>query len=164
MGAVTILYYLTKQYYWNNLHSGTTIRAVVLDSPFSNMQKLMYEVGSSKISLPDFVFTPVINSIMEKITMKLGFNLIKELDLIERVKQLKEKNIDSYRLIGKISALFITSLDDKLVNSSHVEALHQHYPFHPNDLHYFNGQHNENRSDNLKNRCAQFLCEIPEKK
>lgn len=89
MGAVTILYYLTKQYYWNNLHSGITIRAVVLDSPFSNMQKLMYEVGSSKINLPDFVFTPVINSIMERITMKLGFNLIKELDLIERVKQLK---------------------------------------------------------------------------
>lgn len=77
MGAVTILYYLTKQYYWNNLHSGTIIRAVVLDSPFSNMQKLMYEVGSSKISLPDFVFTPVINSIMEKVTLKLGFNLIK---------------------------------------------------------------------------------------
>jgi hypothetical protein len=42
--------------------------------------------------------------------MKLGFNLIKELDLIERVKQLKEKNIDSYRLMGNISALFITSL------------------------------------------------------
>ena len=52
MGAVTILYYLTKQYYWNNLHSNTTVRAVVLDSPFSNMQKLMYEIGSSKITLP----------------------------------------------------------------------------------------------------------------
>lgn len=52
MGAVTILYYLTKQYYWNNLHSNIIVRAVVLDSPFSNMQKLMYEIGSSKISLP----------------------------------------------------------------------------------------------------------------
>ncbi len=47
---------------------------------------------------------------MERVTLKLGFNLIKELDLIERVKQLKEKNIDSYKLMGKISALFITSL------------------------------------------------------
>lgn len=77
MGAVTILYYLTKQYFWNNLHSNIIIRAIVLDSPFSNMQKLMYEIGSSKISLPDFVFTPVINSIMERVTVKLGFNLIK---------------------------------------------------------------------------------------
>lgn len=89
MGAVTILYYLTKQYYWNNLHSNITIRAVVLDSPFSNMQKLMYEIGSSKITLPEFVFTPIINSITERITIKLGINLIKELDLIDRIKQLK---------------------------------------------------------------------------
>ena len=89
MGAVTILYYLTKQYYWNHMHSGIVIRAVVLDSPFSNMQKLMYEIGSNKISLPEFVFTPVVNSIVERITVKLGFNLIKELDLLDRVKQLK---------------------------------------------------------------------------
>jgi hypothetical protein len=104
----------------------------------------------------------VINSIIERLTIKLGFNLVKELDLIERINQLKEKNLDSYKLMGKISALLITSLEDKLVNSSHVEALHQHYPFSPNDLHYFNGQHSDNRSDTLKNKCAQFLCEMPE--
>ena len=60
--------------------------------------------------------------------------------------------------MSKVSALFLTSLEDKLVSPSHVEALHQCFPFHPNDLHYFNGQHNDNRSDSLKNKCAAFLC------
>jgi len=51
MGAVTILYYLTKQYF-SNCRNGVIINSIVLDSPFSNMRKLMYEIGANNVGLP----------------------------------------------------------------------------------------------------------------
>lgn len=161
MGAVTILYYLTKQYFWNNLHSGMVVRSVVLDSPFSNMQKLMYEIAWSKISLPEFVFVPIVNSINDRVCAKIGVNLLKELDLLDRIRQIKERQPDVTNLLARISALFLTSLDDKLVAAAHVEALHQAFPFRPSDLHYLNGHHNDPRSDAIKTKCAHFLTDHP---
>lgn len=39
-----------------------------------------------------------------------------------------------------------------------MELLHREFPFVMKELHYFNGQHNEVRSDSLKCKCAEFLC------
>ena len=88
MGAVTILYYLTKQYYSNH-KSGVRVSSIVLDSPFSNMRKLMYEIAADNVGLPEFVFLPVVNSITEQLISKMGFNLINELDLVARVRQVR---------------------------------------------------------------------------
>lgn len=88
MGAVTILYYLTKQYY-KNYQNGIIISGIVLDSPFSNMRKLMHEIGANNVGLPEFVFLPVVNSITEQLVTKMGFNLIAELDLVARIKQIQ---------------------------------------------------------------------------
>lgn len=60
--------------------------------------------------------------------------------------------------IQKISGLFLTSTEDKLVHCSHVELLHKEFPFQNKELHYYNGQHNDSRSDVVKNKCAAFLC------
>ena len=41
MGAVTILYFLLKRY--NQLYkTGVKVHSIVLDSPFSNLKKLMH--------------------------------------------------------------------------------------------------------------------------
>ena len=77
MGAATILYYLTKQYYWNNLNLGIAVNSVVLDSPFANIQKLMYEIGWNKVKMPEFVLSPIVNSINECVISKIGINLVK---------------------------------------------------------------------------------------
>ena len=37
--------------------------------------------------------------------------------------------------------------------------MHREYPFALKEIHYFNGQHNETRSDTLKAKCADFLCQ-----
>lgn len=65
MGAVTILYYLTTLY---NRSKPFNIKAIVLDSPFSDMKKLMHEIGSNTIHLPEFIFSPIISSIGEKLS------------------------------------------------------------------------------------------------
>jgi pimeloyl-ACP methyl ester carboxylesterase len=108
MGAVTILYYLTKQYYANH-KTGTLVTSVVLDSPFSNMRKLMYEIGANNVGLPEFVFLPVVNSITEQLIAKMGFNLISELDLVARVRQIREKYGEWEKVIARVNCLFLTS-------------------------------------------------------
>lgn len=102
---------------------------------------------------------PLINSITEKLVGKMGFNLIAELDLVARMKEITQKYTQWSRLIAKINCLFLTSTQDKLVNHVHVETLHRQFPFTHKQLHFFNGQHNEVRSDSLKLKCAEFLCQ-----
>lgn len=52
MGATTTLYYLAKHYLKDYSENNVKIGAVVVDSPFSNLYKLMAELASQKIKLP----------------------------------------------------------------------------------------------------------------
>ena len=82
MGAVTILYFLLKRSSF--LHkTGLKVKSLVLDSPFSNLKKLMQEIGSSYLSLPDFIFNPLAESINQNVTAKTGLDLLGELNLLK---------------------------------------------------------------------------------
>ena len=62
MGAVTILYFMLKKFVLLEKR-GIKIHSLVLDSPFCNLKKLMHEIGSSYLSLPEFIFNPLAQSI-----------------------------------------------------------------------------------------------------
>ena len=158
MGAVTALYYLTKHYLMDHQQSGITVRAIVLDSPFASLKRLMYDIANSKTRLPEFIFAPIVTSIGERVQTKIGMNLLQELDLPVRLKHLQQRQ-DHYKLLSRVKALFLTSKEDQLVSYQHVETLHQCFPFYPKELHYFAGQHSQPRSEQLKQKCASFLCE-----
>lgn len=55
------------------------------------------------------MFLPVVNSITEQIVSKIGFNLIAELDLVGRVKQMHERNPEWEKVLARINCLFLTS-------------------------------------------------------
>lgn len=106
MGAVTILYYLTT---FHNQSKPFNIKAIVLDSPFSDMKKLMHEIGSNTIHLPEFVFTPIISSISDKLSQKIGVDIVTELNLLTKIKKMHQSDPKTLKLIRKIEALFLTS-------------------------------------------------------
>jgi hypothetical protein len=120
----------------------------------------MYEIGSNKISLPDFIFAPIISSINERISQLFGINFIKELNLIEKIEEIKYKKPRVYQLISNIKALFLTSKEDKLIHHTHAQTLHQHFPFCTKELQYLNLQHNDPRSEQTKQKCAEFACKF----
>ena len=77
MGAVTALYYLTKQYPISHQQLSISIKAVVLDSPFASLHQLMKDIATNKTSLPEFVFAPIVKAIGERVEAKIGLNLLK---------------------------------------------------------------------------------------
>ena len=106
MGAATIICYLsqTKQI--------DSIIGCVLDSPYSNLWRLICEFGKSRVNLPEFILEQVVELLRKKIQKDHTFDL-KSLDLT-----LKIKNIST-------PTMFITSTKDSFITSKHVTELYK---------------------------------------
>ena len=61
MGAVTGIYYILTKY--KEDLKKIRITSCIIDSPFSDLQKLILEIASKKSNLPRFVFQPILNVI-----------------------------------------------------------------------------------------------------
>ncbi len=89
-------------------------KAVVLDSPFSNLIELIAEIGKNKTGLPTFITRKIASSV-KKIIQEKAFFDIEKLDIKKAVEKCE------------IPALFITSKKDKFVSYEHSEILHKFY-------------------------------------
>ncbi len=61
MGAVTGIYYILTQY--KEDVKKIRVTSCIIDSPFSDLQKLILEIASKRSNLPRFVFQPFMNVI-----------------------------------------------------------------------------------------------------
>lgn len=116
----------------------------MFDSPFSSLTKLICELGSQKIGLPQFLFQPGIPYVSQKVFAKTGVHL-GELEISSFAKR-----------IQGCPGLFVTSKQDKLVNYLHTEELFNAYGG-PKQLHFIDCEHHEARQQELTNKILDFF-------
>ena len=135
MGAVTAIMYASEH--------PEDISALVLDSGFYSLKKLIYELVKSKVNLPDFLIEQVLKKVKETIKEKAGF----QLELLETF--LYAKNC-------KTPAFFCHGEDDNFVNQDHCKNLFNDYQGEKK-MKIVKGKHNTARPKDLKVEIVSFL-------
>ena len=135
MGAVTAIMYASEH--------PEDISALILDSGFYSLKKLIYELVKSKVNLPDFLIEQVLKKVKETIKEKAGFHL----DHLETF--LYAKNC-------KTPAFFCHGEDDNFVNHEHCLNLFNDYQGEKK-IKIVKGKHNTARPKDLKVEIVQFL-------
>jgi len=105
MGAVTALLHADRD---------PSIAGLVLDSPFSDLSKLVNELAYNYTKLPAFLVSPVLSLVASSIQSKANFDIY-DLMPINHVKN------------AFIPALFATATGDTFIKPQHSEALHEAY-------------------------------------
>jgi predicted alpha/beta-fold hydrolase len=134
MGAVTTLLHADRD---------PSIAAIICDSPFSDLKKLVNELSSRFTRIPSLFVSPMLKIISQTIKGKAKFDIYK-LSPINHVKN------------SFIPALFATANDDDFIAPRHCEELHEAYQGDKN-LIKFEGDHNSNRPDFFFNSVSIFL-------
>jgi Hydrolases of the alpha/beta superfamily len=134
MGAVSALFSAC-----NNLDVGS----MVLDSPFTSMKTLAYEIARKKSSAPEFIFRFVYKRIRKTIEEKAGFDLnsLNPINLVSGCFQ---------------PALFITGKNDDFVEPHHTQEMYQAYTG-DKDILYVDGDHNSPRPRVCLQKVANFF-------
>ena len=136
MGAVTAIMYASEH--------PEDISALVLDSGFYSLKKLIYELVKSKVSLPDFIIGQVLKQVKETIRKKAGFDL----DKLETEIYAKNCNTPAFFLHGE---------DDNFVNKNHCTNLFNDYKGDEKIIRIVKGKHNTARPKELKMKIVEFL-------
>ena len=136
MGAVTAIMYASEH--------PDDISAIVLDSGFHSLKKLIYELVKSKVNLPDFIIEQVLKQVKETVREKAGFDL----DYLET--EIYAKNCNT-------PAFFCHGEDDNFVNKSHCTNLFNDYKGEDKIIRIVKGKHNTARPKELKNKIVEFL-------
>lgn len=119
MGAVTALLHADRD---------PSIAGIVLDSPFSDLTKLVDELVYYYTKLPSFLVSPVLKLVSNSVKSKAEFD-IRDLSPINHVKN------------SFIPALFATASGDDFIQPHHSKLLHEAYEGDKN-LITFEGDHN----------------------
>lgn len=134
MGAVSALFSAC-----NNLDIGS----MVLDSPFTSMQKLAYELAKKNSSVPGFILKIVYGKIRNTIQEKAGFDLndMNPINLAPSCFQ---------------PALFITGKHDDFIEPHHTQEMYENYAG-DKDILYVDGDHNSPRPKDCLQIIAKFF-------
>ena len=134
MGAVSSLFSAC-----NNLNIGS----MVLDSPFSAMKTLAYEIAKRNSSAPNFIIKFMYNQIRKTIKEKAGFdmNLLNPIEVAPQCLQ---------------PALFITGKYDDFVDPHHTQDMYEAYAG-DKDIIYIDGDHNSSRPKICLQKVASFF-------
>ena len=135
MGAVTAIMYASEH--------PEDISALVLDSGFYSLKKLIYELVKSKVNLPDFLIEQVLKKVKETIKEKAGF-------------QLEHLETFLYAQNCKTPAFFCHGEDDNFVNQEHCKNLFNDYQGEKK-IKIVKGKHNTARPKDLKVEIVSFL-------
>jgi len=134
MGAITSLLHADRD---------PSIAGMVLDSPFSSLRDVAYELVKGASGIPGFVTSIGLMFIMRTIKSKAKFN-IDHLRPIDHVQN------------AFIPAFFIHAKDDKFILPHHSKKLFDNYA---GDKQYkiVEGEHNSTRPNWIKDSAAIFL-------
>ena len=134
MGAVTALLHADRD---------PSIAALVLDSPFSSLSKLVNELAYQYTKLPSLLVSPVLKLVSNTIKNKVHFDIYK-LSPIDHVKS------------SFIPALFATATGDDFIKPQHSQDLHDAYQGDKNFI-KFEGDHNSARPTFFYDSASIFL-------
>lgn len=95
-------------------HRDPSIAGMVLDSPFSELKLLAYEIVKSKAKIPNWVTSMALKFVKNSIQKHANFD-------INQIKPIE--NVDS----SFIPAFFISGLEDDFVNFHHTEKIYEKY-------------------------------------
>ena len=135
MGAVTALIYGSKE---NN-----NLSAILLDSAFYSLKKLIEEFIEKSIKIPNFIANSIIEIIRKTILEKAKFDLM---------------DIEPYAFAEKcfLPALFCHAEDDSLINIHHCYDLYNIYPG-KKEIYTVKGDHNTTRDKEFKHSASVFF-------
>jgi hypothetical protein len=135
MGAVTALIYGSKE---NN-----NLSAILLDSAFYSLKKLIEELIEKSIKIPNFIANSIIEKIRNTILEKANFDLM---------------DIEPYAFAEKcfLPALFCHAENDSLINIHHCYDLYNIYPGEK-EIYTLNGDHNTTRDKEFKHSASLFF-------
>lgn len=140
MGAVTALMYAAKD---------SSIAGMVIDSPFSNLTKLIKEIGEQLLPrMPGFMVSMLTWFIRKSVKSRANFNIdhLSPIDLVEKIK---------------VPALFIVANSDTFVQPLHGITLYSLYNGKKNLL-QIPGDHNSDRPVYVLSRIYNFICGVLE--
>ncbi len=134
MGAVTALKYCELD---------PLISVVIVDSPFSNLNKLAYELAKEKTGIPH-IFLPIALGLVKK-------------GIKQRV-HIKFSSLDLTKIVNKIKipACFLFSFHDEIIKPYHVEKLFELYGCPDKKLLSIKGRHNDPRPANVMKELGKF--------
>ena len=135
MGAVTALIYGSRD--------NTNLSAILLDSAFYSLKKLIEELIEKAVKIPDFISNSMIETIRKTILEKANFDLL---------------DIEPFKFAKKcfIPALFCHAKEDSLINIHHCYDLYNIYPGQKR-ISIVNGDHNTQREKDFKNSASLFF-------
>ena len=135
MGAATSLIYASMD---------KRIKAIVVDSPFTDFRRVAKEMCMSQVSIPGFLIEGAI-SIIGKSVYKKNKMKINEIKPIEAVKKCD------------IPVIFIHAKDDELVNFQHTLDLYNNYRGISKQIKEVSGGHNGKRPSIIMENIAKFF-------
>ena len=135
MGAATSLIYASMD---------KRIKAIVVDSPFTDFRRVAKEMCMAQVSIPGFLIEGAI-SIIGKSVYKKNKMKINEIKPIEAVKKCD------------IPVIFIHAKDDELVNFQHTLDLYNNYRGISKQIKEVNGGHNGKRPSIIMENIAKFF-------
>ena len=135
MGAATTLIYASMD---------ERIKAIVVDSPFSDFRRVAKEMCLAQVKVPGFLIEGAISIIGKSVYKKNGMK-INEIKAIEAVK-------NCY-----IPVIFIHARDDDIVKFQHSLDLFQNYAGKDKELKDVYGGHNGKRSTFLMENVGRFF-------
>ena len=135
MGAVTALIYGNR--------GSNNLSAILLDSAFYSLKKLIEELIERSIKIPNFIINPMIETIRKTVLEKADFDIME---------------IEPYKFVTNCNmpALFCHAKEDSLINSHHCKDLYDIYPGEKN-IYFLNGDHNTQREKEFKNTGSLFF-------
>lgn len=134
MGAVTALKYAELN---------RNISVLIIDSPFSNLNKLAYELAKEKTGIPS-IFLPIVLGLVKKGIKKKVYIKFGALDLTKFVHNIK------------IPACFLFSFHDEIIKPYHIEKLFELYGSPEKRLISIKGRHNDPRPANILKELAKY--------
>ena len=136
MGAATTMIYA---------HRDERIKAICMDSPFADFNRLAKELTLKQINLPGFLINTVLNIIRKTILEKNGLDIDKLRPIDSAPKTFQP-------------ALFIHAIYDELINVSHTHDLFNEYAGEDKSLKCCDkGGHNSKRSSMIVNCIGEFF-------
>lgn len=136
MGAVTALMYVQRD---------RSIKGLVLDSAFSDLEMLFEELAKYYTDLPKLIISGVLPFFKKTIQSKADFD-------IEALVPITNADLIF------IPALFVTGKSDDFVDPHHTKDLYERYGGNKK-LIIVDGDHNTDRPDSLLEETAQFFCD-----
>ena len=135
MGASTSLIYASMD---------KRIKAIVVDSPFTDFRRVAKEMCMAQVSFPGFLIEGAI-SIIGKSVYNRNKMKINEIKPIEAVKKCD------------IPVIFVHAKDDEMVNFQHTLDLYNNYRGINKEIKEVNGGHNGRRSAFLMDYISKFF-------